>query len=243
MLYTRLTGAHDVTVMAHGEETSRRHNDRHRRRGHRRDAGGAVPLERIMRHLLPPALCEGGPEDWLGVRDGIRLVLVEPLDPDVLAARREVVLANRRARKAAKPAYVNTDASWRNGLAGLAYVGALGTRVELVVCGDDHEGEYLALLMAMGDAELCLAGRVAFRTDSQTVVNLQSGTSGQYEGLRNRVTLLLARHPQWTLVLVEGKRNRNADALSRRAFRRGEDPGAGRPGCRSRGESDERRPT
>jgi hypothetical protein len=65
---------------------------------------------------------------------------LKPLKPEVLLARREVVLANRRARKAAKPAYVNTDASWRDGRAGLAYEGALGTRTELVACADNHEG-------------------------------------------------------------------------------------------------------
>jgi ribonuclease HI len=145
---------------------------------------------------------------------------VEPLDAQELAVRREVVLANRRARKAAKPAYVNTDASWRGGVAGLAYEGALGKRVELVRCNDNHEAEYLALLMAMEDAERVLSGRVAFRLDSQTVVNLQLGTYRQFEDLCGRVKLLLARHPEWTLVLVEGQRNRIADLLSRRALKR-----------------------
>jgi ribonuclease HI len=144
---------------------------------------------------------------------------VEPLELGVLSARREVVLANRRARKAAKPAYVNTDASWRDGLAGLAYVGALGTRTEVVVYADNHAGEYLAHLMAMQDAERCLGGKIAFRMDSQTVVNLQAGSKGQFEHLRAWVKLLLARHPDWTLVLAEGNRNKIADNLSRRAFR------------------------
>lgn len=149
-----------------------------------------------------------------------------PLDAKALSARRQVVLANRRARKAAKPAYVNTDASWREGLAGLAYEGALGVRTEVVECGDNHEAEYLALLMAMGDAERCLAGRIAFRTDSQTVAGLQNGAVGQYEHLRARVKLLLSRHPEWTLVLVERVRNKAADDLSRRAFRTEHEPQA-----------------
>lgn len=144
----------------------------------------------------------------------------------MLAARREIVLANRRARKAAKPAYVNTDASWRAGLAGLAYVGALGVRTEVAACADNHAGEYLALLMAMQDAERCLTGKIAFRMDSQTVVNLQAGSNGQFEELRARVKLLLARHPDWTLVLVEGNRNKIADGLSRRAFRQTDKPSA-----------------
>lgn len=142
-----------------------------------------------------------------------------PLSREVLLARREVILANRRARKAAKPAYVNTDASWRRGAAGLAYdSGALGQRIELVRCGDNHEAEYLALLMAMSDAENALTGHIAFRTDSVTVVNLRPGRDGQYIGLHKQVARLLARHPEWTVVLVEGYRNRVADSLSRRPF-------------------------
>jgi ribonuclease HI len=88
-----------------------------------------------------------------------------------------------------------------------------------VACGDNHEAEYLALLMAMEDADQCLLGRVAFRTDSQTVVNTQAGSDGQLEGLSKRVKLLLARHPEWTLVLIERQRNRVAAELSRRPFR------------------------
>jgi ribonuclease HI len=146
--------------------------------------------------------------------------IVKPLDPAVLRARREVILANRRARKAAKPGYVNTDASCQDGIAGLAYVGVLGARVEQVSCRDNHEAEYLALLMAMEDADRCLTGRLVFRTDSQTVVNLQTGTSGQFKGLCTRVKLLLSRHPDWTLALIEGQRNKTAHELSRKLFKR-----------------------
>jgi ribonuclease HI len=146
---------------------------------------------------------------------------VEPLAVEVLAARREVIGANRRARRAAKPAYVNTDACWREGRAGLAYEsGALGKRVELVACADNHEAEYLALLMAMDDADRCLSGPIHFRLDSATVAYLRVGAAGQFKDLRERVLDVLAEHPQWELVLVEGRRNRVADALSRRAFPR-----------------------
>jgi hypothetical protein len=37
--------------------------------------------------------------------------------------------------------------------------------------------------------------------------------------LRGRVKLLLSRHPEWMVVLVEGLHNKAADHLSRRAFR------------------------
>lgn len=142
-----------------------------------------------------------------------------PLPREVLLERRAVILANRRARKAAKPAYINTDASWRHGVAGIAYdSGALGQRIELVRCADNHAAEYLALFMAMSDAENALTGRVAFRTDSAAVVNLRPGRDGQYAGLHKLIARLLARHPEWTLMLVEGYRNRVADSLSRRPF-------------------------
>jgi ribonuclease HI len=161
----------------------------------------------------------GPSSEWRG-----RLVDVADLTPlprEVLLERRAVILANRRARKAAKPAYINTDASWRHGVAGIAYdSGALGQRIELVRCEDNHAAEYLALVMAMGDAENALAGPVAFRTDSATVVNLRPGRDGQYAGIHKLIARLLAHHPEWALVLVEGYRNRVADSLSKRPFNR-----------------------
>jgi ribonuclease HI len=141
----------------------------------------------------------------------------------VLLERRAVILANRRARKAAKPAYINTDASWRHGVAGIAYdSGALCQRIELVRCEDNHAAEYLALFMAMSDAENALAGPVAFRTDSTTVVNLRPGRDGQYVRLHKLIARLLAHHPEWTLVLVEGYRNRVADSLQDAHFGKSE---------------------
>jgi hypothetical protein len=198
------------------EEIVRR--EQHRQRLQPHDIGGTTPQGHTLCRRMSASGSVGQGQESPREERSKRFPRIEALESSVLVARREVVLANRRARKAAKPAYVNTDASWRNGLAGLAYVGALGTRTEVVECADNHVGEYLALLMAMEDAERCLVGKVAFRMDSQTVVNLQAGGSGQFEGLRSRVKLLLARHPDWTLVLVEGNRNKIADNMSRRAF-------------------------
>lgn len=72
--------------------------------------------------------------------------------------------------------------------------------------------------MAMSDAENALTGHIAFRTDSATVVNRRSGRDGRYIELHQQVSLLLASHPEWTVMLVEGYRNRVADSLSRRPF-------------------------
>ena len=59
---------------------------------------------------------EGRPRVWIipsddptGVRVGVP-VAVEPLNVEVLAARRAVILFKRRMRRSAKPAYVNVDA-------------------------------------------------------------------------------------------------------------------------------------
>lgn len=87
--------------------------------------------------------------------------------PDFHTESREVVLAKRRVRRLAerlaKPAYVNSDACCRDGMAGLAYESALlGNRTALVPCADITLAEHLALLMAMHDAASRLPGRVLF---------------------------------------------------------------------------------
>jgi hypothetical protein len=147
--------------------------------------------------------------------------VVELVDPEVLAARRAVILAKRRARRLAKPAYVNSDASWRDGVAGLAYVsGSLGNRTALVACPGSSEAEYLALLMAMEDADRCqLPGLIDFRVDSTAVAHLAVGTSADLVELRNRVKEFLARHREWRLAFVERKRNWVADGLARKKWR------------------------
>jgi hypothetical protein len=146
---------------------------------------------------------------------------VEMLDPDVLAARRPVILAKRRARKLAKPIYINTDASWKGGIAGLAYVsGSLGNRTFLVACKGPIEGEYLALLMAMEDAERSkLPGPIDFRLDSTAVVHLAVGTTAELVELRHGVMAMLSRHREWRLVYVERGRNLTADRMARRTLR------------------------
>jgi ribonuclease HI len=150
--------------------------------------------------------------------------VIEPADPAVLAARRAVILAKRRARRLAKPAYVNSDASWQGGVAGLAYVsGSLGNRTALVACSGSSEAEYLALLMAMEDADRAqLPGLIDFRVDSAAVAHLARGTSADLTELRTRVKRLLAEHREWRLAFFERKRNWVADGMARRVRRRWE---------------------
>jgi hypothetical protein len=156
---------------------------------------------------------------------------VEPLDTDVLLARRSVILAKRRARKLAKPLYINTDASWQGGIAGLAYVsGSLGNRATLVACSGSTEGEYLALLMAMEDADLSeLPGAIDFRVDSTAVAHLAVGETRQLRALHHRVKTMLSRHREWRLVLVERQRNRDANKMARRTLKQWQEPGTPMP--------------
>jgi hypothetical protein len=149
---------------------------------------------------------------------------VERLAVGVLEARREVIRLRRRqrrlAQRLAKPAYVNTDASCREGLAGLAYQsGVLGNRMELVVCGDVTRAEHLALLMAMNDAMQVLSGPVVFRVDSTAVADIAHWRSGELDDVRREVRVLLAHHPDWDLVLIERKSNMPAHVLVNRVFK------------------------
>ncbi len=149
---------------------------------------------------------------------------VEPTERDVLSARQAVIHFKQRRRQLleqlAQPAYINTDASCRNGMAGLAYDSeALGTRTELVRCEDTVRAEHLALLMAMEDAEQVLGGRIEFRVDSTAVVTYAAGKNHRLRDIRRRTDELLQRHPDWKLTLVKRKDNMRANALARVPFR------------------------
>jgi hypothetical protein len=173
---------------------------------------------------------------FMSYQDGQLPADVGPQTLKVLVARREVIRMRRRERRLAerlaKPAYVNTDASCRNGLAGLAYQsGMLGSRTELVACADITRAEHLALLMAMEDAMQVLSGPIVFRVDCAAVASLASGKNADLEGVRRRIRILLDRHPEWRLMLVRRNCNSVALALARRAF--------GKPGTDHEGLCDE----
>jgi hypothetical protein len=110
------------------------------------------------------------------------LSIARPLGPTVSGARREVLLTNRPACKAAKPRYVNTGVSWQDGMAGLACVDLLGARVGKVSRRDNPKAEYLALLMSM-ETRTAVAGWLVFCTHSQTVAHLQAYRSGKLKEL------------------------------------------------------------
>jgi hypothetical protein len=144
-----------------------------------------------------------------------------PLEPEMLSERQAVKKARRRQRRLERPAYVNTDASWQDGKAGVAYEsGRLGNRTAVVASANSTEAEYMALLMAMLDAERCLSGPIAFRSDCTAIVNLKGGTTPQIVALREQVETLLKRHPNWNVALVDRSRNLPAHSLASRPFRR-----------------------
>ncbi|MGH2912112.1 MAG: reverse transcriptase-like protein [Solirubrobacteraceae bacterium] len=111
-------------------------------------------------------------------------------------------------------------------MAGLAYISSsLGNRAVLVACRGPVESEYLALLMAMGDAEKSeIPGRLDFRLDSSTVAHLTLGGTPELLELRDHVLTMLARHSQWRLILVEPERNRIADGPAGRTLEQGQEP-------------------
>jgi len=80
--------------------------------------------------------------------------------------------------------------------------------------------KYLALLMAMEDAERAeLPGAIDFRLDSTAVVHLAVGTTPELVELRHRVMAMLSRHREWRLAYVERGRNWVADRMARRTVR------------------------
>jgi hypothetical protein len=144
---------------------------------------------------------------------------IEPLPAEMLAERDTVIDFKAHWLPLARPGYVNTDASWRDGVAGVAYEsGAMGRRVELIECVDNLAAEYLALLMAMGDADGCLEGPVRFRVDSTALAELKVGRTPELVEPCERIKALLAAHTNWTLTLVSRRRNQFAHHLSRRPF-------------------------
>jgi hypothetical protein len=156
---------------------------------------------------------------------------ISALDADVLCARHSVILAKRRLRALEKPFYINCDAAWSGGVAGVAYASdTLGKRAEVAGCADPVAGKYLALLMAMMDAEVCkLPGVIEYRVDTWAVANLDPGKSREADVLRRRVIDYLARHPVWKVEPVSSWQNWIAEAPARRALSQWENRAA-RPG-------------
>jgi hypothetical protein len=144
---------------------------------------------------------------------------IRPLPDYTLRSRSTVRKFLTEWQPIGKTAYVNSDASFRDGSAGVAYEsGALGRRVELIACFDLLAAEYIALLMAMGDANVCLEAPVIFRVDSHAVAHLRVGRTREVVEPRDRIGALLTTHPHWRIEEVRRDKNWRADELASRPF-------------------------
>src|SRR5665213_1891815 len=121
--------------------------------------------------------------------------------------------------------YVNCDASYHNGWAGLAYQSdRLGSQSRLVECKNNSEGELRALLLAMSVAEQANIHDVIFRTDCESAARPHRGDSEHLRPWRAEACLYLAAHrPGWSIAQVSRAENVLAHALARKARRSRDD--------------------
>lgn len=147
----------------------------------------------------------------------------EALPARELSARSELkeykARRQRLLKQLSEPAYINTDAACRDGIAGIAYASkALGARSEVIKCGNIARAECLALLMAMEDAHKVLSGPVEFRVDSTAAVGYRTARSDEMRDLRRLLDLLLENHTSWRVTWVSGGDNHEANDLARAAL-------------------------
>jgi hypothetical protein len=116
--------------------------------------------------------------------------------------------------------YVNCDASYRGGWAGLAYVGEdLESRTQVVECKSSTAAELLAVLLAMKAAEKAHLPHVVFRTDCESAARPHRGASEPLRPLRDQAAGYLTRHPGWAITQISRAENGPANALARQARR------------------------
>jgi ribonuclease HI len=116
--------------------------------------------------------------------------------------------------------YVNSDASYRDGWAGIAYNSDfLGSDSQLVPCRTSTEAELSALLLAMAAAHRAGVTSVVFRTDCKSTAHPHRGNSKRLRPLRERVTGYLAEHPEWHLQEVHRSSNVIANRMARRVLK------------------------
>jgi Reverse transcriptase-like len=128
---------------------------------------------------------------------------------------------HHRARKLATPAYVNTDAAFRDGWAGVAYASrALGERIAVVATTDSTEAEFWAMVMAMYDADRCLScwPAIVFRTDCASVAQFVVVKQASLKPMRAEIVEMVRIHRQWSVELVKRSWNKRANKLARDAL-------------------------
>ncbi len=120
------------------------------------------------------------------------------------------------AREAVK---VNVDASYDDGVAGIAFESSLlGCWSEVVDARSATHAEFLALLAAMNRAREQEIARVDFRTDCPACAEPWKGGSRFLAEVRALVRAGLGEHPQWRVVLVLRTSNVLPHKLARRAL-------------------------
>jgi len=121
--------------------------------------------------------------------------------------------------------YVNCDASYHHGWAGIAYQSdRLESQSRLVECKNNGEAELRALLFAMGAAEQAKLREVVFRTDCESAAQPHRGASEHLRPWRAEACLYLAAHqPGWSILKVSRAENVLAHTLARKARRARED--------------------
>ncbi|MGH2852677.1 MAG: reverse transcriptase-like protein [Solirubrobacteraceae bacterium] len=117
--------------------------------------------------------------------------------------------------------YVNCDASYQHGWAGIAYQSdRLESHSQLVECKNNGEAELRALLLAMSAAEHANLRDVIFRTDCESAARPHRGDSEHLRPWRAEACLYLAaHHPGWSIAQISRGENVLAHALARKARR------------------------
>jgi hypothetical protein len=98
---------------------------------------------------------------------------------------------------------VYVDASYRDGVAGIAVIGALGTHSRRLECLSNVEAEIEAMRWALRLAKHRRVVEMTFRTDSQSAARFEHNAT--------------PRWASWVVEWVPRYRNQKADRLSRRA--------------------------
>jgi len=116
--------------------------------------------------------------------------------------------------------YVSSDASYRDGSAGIAYHGdQLGSDARVMECRSSSEAELRALLLAMTAAERAGLTEVTFKTDDVSAAQPDLGEGEELRPLREQVASFLSRHsPGWCTEQIPRSENLVANALAREAL-------------------------
>lgn len=159
---------------------------------------------------LMTAVTGGGtrPCGWCG------LAMPAEREPDVCEACQASVRRVRKVRvplpstpaatEDIEPGVIYVDASFRQGMAGLAVVGALGDHQKRVEARSSTQAEVLALAWALEIAKATERWGLTFRTDCQAAFR-------QFPLSRHR---LIGNRLGWTVEQVPRRQNRQADRLA-----------------------------